>query len=122
MLANTLEVAKLRARYNIVKPNSKFPATKEKNETSKITIPDNLKNESPVIDSTIAVTKEVRSAKIIHKEVSQKVVVTHTIKKGETLYAISIKYKVTVNEIKKWNNLKSNVLYIGQKIKILITN
>ena len=43
---------------------------------------------------------------------------THTVKKGETLSSISRKYGCTVNDIKKWNNLKSNTVMVGQKLKI----
>ena len=43
---------------------------------------------------------------------------THTVKKGETLSSISRKYGCTVNDLKKWNNLKSNTVKVGQKLKI----
>ena len=43
---------------------------------------------------------------------------THTVKKGETLSSIARKYGCTVNDIKKWNGLKSNTVKIGQKLKI----
>lgn len=43
---------------------------------------------------------------------------THTVKSGESLYKLSQKYGVSVNDIKKANNLKSDNLDIGQKIKI----
>ncbi len=43
---------------------------------------------------------------------------THTVKKGETLSSISRKYNCTVNDLKKWNNLKSNNVKVGQKLKI----
>lgn len=43
---------------------------------------------------------------------------THTVKKGETLSSISRKYDCTVNEIKKWNRLKSSNVKVGQKLKI----
>ncbi len=43
---------------------------------------------------------------------------THTVKKGETLSSIARKYGCTVNDIKKWNNLKSNTVKVGQKLKI----
>ena len=49
---------------------------------------------------------------------SQGTVKTHTVKKGETLSSISRKYGCTVNDIKKWNNLKSNTVKVGQKLKI----
>ena len=43
----------------------------------------------------------------------------HTVRKGDTLYAISRKYNVGVDQLRTWNNLTSNsVLSIGQVIMI----
>ena len=42
----------------------------------------------------------------------------YSVKKGEYLYAIAKKFNVTVNEIKSWNNISSNILKIGQKLEI----
>ena len=42
----------------------------------------------------------------------------HTVKSGETLAKIAQKYKCSVNDLKKWNNLKSNTIKIGQKLKV----
>ena len=42
----------------------------------------------------------------------------YVVKKGDTLYSISQKYKVSVDELIKKNNLKSNNISIGQKLKI----
>ena len=42
----------------------------------------------------------------------------YTVKDGDTLYSISKKYRVSVDEIKKNNNIKNNQLLIGQKLKI----
>lgn len=42
----------------------------------------------------------------------------HTVKKGETLSSIAKKYKVTVANIKKWNNLKSNTIKINQRLRV----
>ena len=39
---------------------------------------------------------------------------THTVSKGETLYGIASKYGVSVDDIKKLNNLTTNTLSIGQ--------
>ncbi len=44
--------------------------------------------------------------------------VVHTVKKGETLYRISVNYKVSVNQLYTLNNLKSNIIEIGDKIKV----
>ncbi|MEN2284165.1 LysM peptidoglycan-binding domain-containing protein [Algoriphagus sp. SE2] len=44
---------------------------------------------------------------------------THVVSKGETLFAISKKYGVTVNDLKSWNNIGSqNIISIGQKLVI----
>ena len=43
---------------------------------------------------------------------------TYTVKKGDNLYSIARKYNTTVQEIKKKNNLSSNLLSIGQKLII----
>lgn len=41
---------------------------------------------------------------------------THTVKKGETLYSISKDYKMSVDELKKLNNLKTNAIHPGDKL------
>ena len=59
-------------------------------------------------------------------EEAQKVVVApppskpkyHTVKKGETLSSIAKKHHVTVSNLKKWNNLKSNTIKINQKLRV----
>ncbi|MEP0713682.1 MAG: LysM peptidoglycan-binding domain-containing protein, partial [Algoriphagus sp.] len=43
----------------------------------------------------------------------------HTVSSGETLFAISKKYGVTVNQLKDWNTIGSqNIISIGQKLVI----
>lgn len=44
--------------------------------------------------------------------------VTHTVQPKESLYGISKKYDVTVDDLKKWNNLTSDNLHIGQQLII----
>jgi LysM repeat protein len=43
---------------------------------------------------------------------------THEVLPKESLYGISKKYGVTVEELKKWNNLTSDNLHIGQQLII----
>lgn len=42
----------------------------------------------------------------------------YVVKKGDSLWSIAKKYNMTVDELKSINNLKSNLLSIGQRLKI----
>jgi len=42
----------------------------------------------------------------------------YEVKKGDTLYSISKKYGMSINELKRSNNLKNNILKIGQILEI----
>ena len=44
--------------------------------------------------------------------------ILHTVKSGETLYRLQVKYKVPLKEIMSYNGLQSNQLYLGQQIQI----
>ena len=43
----------------------------------------------------------------------------HSVKAGESLFSIAKKYKLSVSEVKKQNDLKNSKLSIGQKLNIL---
>lgn len=47
--------------------------------------------------------------------------VTHTVAKGETLYAISRKYGTSVAAVKSNNGLSGNVVYPGQQLTVMTT-
>ncbi|MEO1011077.1 MAG: glucosaminidase domain-containing protein [Bacteroidota bacterium] len=42
----------------------------------------------------------------------------HTVKKGDTLYSISRKYLVSVDDLKRWNGIRGSTISIGQEIFI----
>ncbi len=44
--------------------------------------------------------------------------VVHVVKKGDTLYSISKRYKTTVEQIQKHNNINGTALSLGQVLKI----
>jgi peptidoglycan DL-endopeptidase LytE len=43
---------------------------------------------------------------------------TYTVQSGDTLSHIAIGYDVSVSSIKSWNGLKSDTIYVGQKLSI----
>ena len=47
---------------------------------------------------------------------------TYTVLKGDTLYGIARKFNTSVQSIKELNNLKTNDIYVGQKLKINTDN
>ena len=44
--------------------------------------------------------------------------ITYTVKSGDSLYSIARKYNITVAELRNFNNLKTDLLSIGQVLKI----
>lgn len=46
---------------------------------------------------------------------------TYTVRSGDTLSGIATRHGVTVADLKEWNNLSSNNIKVGQKIKVKAT-
>lgn len=44
--------------------------------------------------------------------------ITHKVMSGDSLYKIAKRYGTTVHQLKKLNNLTSNLIYVGQNIKV----
>lgn len=42
----------------------------------------------------------------------------HVVKAGETVYRICTTYGITADQLAKWNNLKGNNIYEGQKLRV----
>ena len=52
------------------------------------------------------------------REPKQYEVFTHEVKKGDTLYGISKRYDISVDELRRLNNLNDNIISIGQILNI----
>jgi membrane-bound lytic murein transglycosylase D len=61
------------------------------------------KSSSPLTNSTVA---------------PENIPDVHVVKNGESLGLIASKYHCTIDQIKKWNNLTSDKISVGQKLKI----
>lgn len=44
--------------------------------------------------------------------------ISHTVQPQETLFSISKKYRVSITELKRWNNLETNSLKVGQELTV----
>ena len=85
---------------------------------------DLVDKETPKVDKVIV--KEPKSLVKVKKEpikITPKTIVnstkkTHTVKPGENLYRISLKYKMTAEKIKKLNRMKNNNIVVGQVLKL----
>ncbi len=86
-----------RERPFVAKPRMKI---------SKDTLSIQPNNESALAE-TNTVTRKVSKTKI------------HTVKRGDNLSDIAEKYDVALSDVKKWNNLKSNKVQAGRKLKII---
>lgn len=43
---------------------------------------------------------------------------THLIKNGDTLFSIAVTYGISVADLKEWNNLSSDLIYVDEKLAI----
>ncbi|NDV16839.1 LysM peptidoglycan-binding domain-containing protein [Muricauda sp. TY007] len=57
----------------------------------------------------------------IVREPRQYEIFTHTVKRGDTLYAISKRYDISVDELRRLNNLNDNIISVGQVLNIRVT-
>ncbi len=62
--------------------------------------------------------KEAKDRAIAEAIKRENAVKTYVVKSGDTLGGIASKYNVKVSDLKKWNKIKSDIIQIGQKIKI----
>lgn len=71
-------------------------------------------------DEAIASVDTSKTKPIVEKEKSATKIedVKHKVKAGETLNQIALKNKITVAEIKEWNNLKSSVIHPGDELVV----
>ena len=74
-----------------------------------------LKKENNLTSNTLQIGEVLR---IPTKEIYEEEENIYIVKKGDSLYSIANKYNTTVEELKRINNLKSNILSIGQVLKL----
>ena len=111
--------------------SSKSAAKKPSNEKVSVYIVqqgDNLSSISRKFGTSVAKLQELNNmGSNTNLSVGQKLKVAgapeveykiHTVKKGEGLWDIARQYKVTIEDIVKWNDLQDTKIKMGQKLKI----
>lgn len=79
----------------------------ENKETTKETIPEKK-----------VITENKETEKKVTKKEKTETAQIYTVKKGDILTDIAGKYDVSIDEIKEWNDLQSDKILVGQKLKI----
>jgi len=106
-------------RKNYVKPKQKLLvyAKPVKNKSSEVlTASATTKSANNRKDSSSA--RGSRTDVIASSGNSENLPNYYFVKSGESLVVIAMKFHCTVEQLKKWNNLSSDKVIIGQKIKI----
>lgn len=97
--------------YTVKKGDTLYGISKQFNTSAqKIRELNNLKNDN-IVPSQVLIISE-------NNGTNPNECVIYTIKKGDSLYEIAKKYNTSIDAIKRYNNLTTNNLSIGQKIRI----
>jgi membrane-bound lytic murein transglycosylase D len=106
-------------------PSILYGALPQSGKTYHIRVPlsakDNLSgNRLAVLDSASKVGKQQLEMLAKHGEESSfgKQRVIYKVKRGDVLGSIAMRHRVTVTQLKKWNNLRSNNINVGQRLNI----
>ncbi len=83
---------------------------------SKILVNQKLKIYSNVDVSEINDNQSINSNQPTNNKSTKNGIKSYTVKKGDSLFSISKSYGISVEELKKINNLSSNKIVVGQKL------
>ncbi len=82
-----------------------------------------IRKANPGLDQDLNIGQEIRIPYSGQGNISSgKGRIEHDVRSGETLFSISRKYGVSINDIKNWNKRNSNTLAIGEKLVIYMNS
>ncbi|EEO3379324.1 LysM peptidoglycan-binding domain-containing protein [Listeria monocytogenes] len=94
------------------------PTQEVKKETTTQQAAPAAETKTEVKQTTQATTPAPKVAETKATPVVDQNATTHAVKSGDTIWALSVKYGVSVQDIMSWNNLSSSSIYVGQKLAI----
>lgn len=74
--------------------------------------------EETIPDSVLVTVPVAKPEAIVSATSNRSQVVSHTVRKGESISDIALRYQISYNDVKVWNNLKKNRLFAGQKLRV----
>lgn len=99
--------------------------TQEKTDNSNVLVNKEHRTDPPTEKKeTSPPVKKTEEKKTAEKKTTEKkkepkgTLTTYTVKQGDILADIADKYDVTISDIKDWNDLESDKILVGQKLKI----
>ncbi len=103
---------------NLQEPRKRGEKIKTVSTQAQVQTPKNNESSSPEVNTPPAPTAQPKP-ELKNQETPKSTQVTHTVNQGETLFAISRKYGVTIDQLKSWNGIgRDNIISIGQKLTI----
>ncbi len=116
-----VSIAELKRKNNIkgskINPKQRLKVKDEDSITivEQVLLAENKPIEAPKV-STIALKEES-----VVTNASMASIATHLVKAGETLFSISNLYHITIDQLKKWNNIDKNTIKPGQNLTLNLT-
>ncbi|CAH0995250.1 hypothetical protein EMA8858_01370 [Emticicia aquatica] len=104
--------------------NNSPPLVKEirKEQSKSINLPkkleDKTENSSLKPEDELAEYQKRQQSITVEKSNQNEVFVSHTVKKGETLFRISVNYNVSIDDLWSLNDLSSTIVKVGTVLKI----
>lgn len=99
-------------KLDTMQPQTKATIWKEKKAEQEALAIKNAVNNNTASETSSSDEKIINGYKVISQKVSYKV------KSGDNLSGIASKYNCTVTDIRKWNNLRTSKLFVGQKLYV----
>lgn len=99
--------------YTVQSGDSLYKLAKKYNTTV-----DSIKQINKLDNNLLSIGQKLIIPTSLQEEQTTQNYFTHKVVSGDSLYSIAKKYNTTVDSIKQLNNLTSNLLMIGQEIKI----